>query len=252
MIGHRGAPAYAPENTLRSFELALELGADHLEFDIRTTRDRHFVVSHDDDLMGGAAPDAEPISESTLASLRRVDLGEAFNRSNPRKAHSGFSGAVIPTLEEVLDRFMERAGMLVEIKELGPSRRALVRFAEVLGKRNFGDRGPRRDRVLSFEPELLMRLHERSPELPVVQSFGRSSEVSRAALAHSAEYATGICVWREKVTEKLMLTARSLDLEVYVYTVNRRPRMERVALLGVAGIITDVPDRLVEVLKRPQ
>lgn len=248
MIGHRGAPAYAPENTVESFALALELGADHLEFDIRTTRDGHLVVSHDDDLMHGSDPDVEPISASTLAALERVDLGSSFNRAHPRRARDGFLGAKIPTLAGVLDRFMGRAGMLVEIKELGPARSARDRFLSALRERGFGKRRGRRDRVLSFEPQLLMELRERDAGIPLVQSFARSTRVTEGALTDCATYARGICVWREKVDEKLIERARGLDLEVYVYTVNRRARMERLLELGVDGIITDVPERLAEIV----
>src|SRR5688500_16528220 len=100
VIAHRGASSYAPENTLAAFDLAIEMGARHLELDVHLTRDDHVVVIHDDTVdrtTGGVGP----VAEQTLAELKSLDAGSWFGEK--------FAGQRIPTFAEVLERYAGRA-----------------------------------------------------------------------------------------------------------------------------------------------
>ncbi|HEY5402272.1 MAG TPA: glycerophosphodiester phosphodiesterase family protein, partial [Pyrinomonadaceae bacterium] len=80
IIGHRGASAVTPENTLGAFRKAIEVGADGIEFDVRLTRDGMPVVIHDDNLRRtGGRPDL--IRSVSLADLTQVDVGSWFTRA---------------------------------------------------------------------------------------------------------------------------------------------------------------------------
>src|SRR3990170_2621002 len=102
-IGHRGARAYEPENTLRSFGKALEMGVDAVEFDVRKTRDNHLVVIHD-------------------ADVKRTTNGKGLVADLTLKEIKEFStekGEKIPTLEEALEFLDSKVKILIELKEQG-------------------------------------------------------------------------------------------------------------------------------------
>lgn len=106
-IAHRGASAYAPENTFAAFDRALELNVSHVEMDVHLTRDGHIVVIHDD-RVDRTTDGTGSVAERTLAELRALDAGSWFGAK--------FTGERIPTLDEVLQRYKDRLYLHIEIK----------------------------------------------------------------------------------------------------------------------------------------
>ncbi len=108
VMAHRGASAYAPENTLQAFTKAMEMGADGLELDVHLSKDGHLVVIHDEKI-NRTSNGRGAIKDYTLAELKEFDVGSWFNKD--------FTGATIPTLAEVLDLIDGWEGVLnIEIK----------------------------------------------------------------------------------------------------------------------------------------
>ncbi|HEX6626268.1 MAG TPA: glycerophosphodiester phosphodiesterase family protein, partial [Pyrinomonadaceae bacterium] len=101
IIGHRGASALAPENTLVAFERALDDGADGVEFDVRLARDRVPVVIHDATLRRTLLRD-ETVAALTSSELRRWDAGTWFTLRFPERARDDYHLARVPTLDETL------------------------------------------------------------------------------------------------------------------------------------------------------
>jgi glycerophosphoryl diester phosphodiesterase len=115
IIGHRGAAAYAPENTVASFLLALEQGADALEFDVRVTRDGEAVVVHDPTLE--RTTDAVgPVRLHTLKELEQVDAGFRFSPDGGRDYPWRGKGVRIPRLRQVIED-LPAVPLLIEVKE---------------------------------------------------------------------------------------------------------------------------------------
>jgi glycerophosphoryl diester phosphodiesterase len=115
VIAHRGASAWAPGNTAAAFELAIRLGADALELDVRLSLDGVPVVLHDATLnrtTGGRGP----VARHTVAELQKLDAGARFTRDGGRTYPFRGQGIQIPTLADVLLAFPEMP-MIVEIKE---------------------------------------------------------------------------------------------------------------------------------------
>ena len=102
-IAHRGASAYEPENTLRSFERAIELNSDMIEFDVRQSLDGHLVVFHDEKV-DRTTDSTGLVSLKTLSELRELDAG---------------MGERIPTVDEVIELGTGRAKFVLELKEEG-------------------------------------------------------------------------------------------------------------------------------------
>ena len=115
VIGHRGAAAYAPENTIASFTLALAQGADALEFDLRRSRDGVAMVFHDPTLER-TTDGAGPLAALTSAELQRLDAGHHFTGPGGATPFRG-TGVRIPTFREVVRAF-PGVPLLIEIKEV--------------------------------------------------------------------------------------------------------------------------------------
>jgi glycerophosphoryl diester phosphodiesterase len=107
ILGHRGASAYTPENTLIAFQRAFELGADGIELDVTLTQDGIPIVIHDD-WVDRTTNGTGPVSDMTLEEIRQLDAGGWFNEE--------FRGEKIPTLEEVLTRVPADKIVNVELK----------------------------------------------------------------------------------------------------------------------------------------
>ncbi|WP_268797044.1 glycerophosphodiester phosphodiesterase [Pseudomonas huanghezhanensis] len=110
VIAHRGASFDAPEETVPSYTLARELGADYLEMDIQRTKDGVLIALHDDTLerttnIADVFPDRarQPLSSFTLDELKRLDAGSWFNKAHPDRARASYAGLKILTLDEVID-----------------------------------------------------------------------------------------------------------------------------------------------------
>ena len=116
IIGHRGASAYAPENTMLAFDLALDLGAEALEFDLRLTSDGVPVVHHDPTLLRTAGV-AAAVGSLTLDALQTVDAGCRFTPDGGRTFPFRGHGIRVPRLVDVLARYPDTP-LLIELKEV--------------------------------------------------------------------------------------------------------------------------------------
>jgi len=229
VIGHRGASADAPENTIAAFELALEQGADGIELDVHLTADEQPVVIHDFTLER-TTDGAGPVSGRPLRELKRLDAGGWLDRR--------FRGQRVQTLQEVLERFRERARFWIELKggsALYPGiEERVVSMVEIYDVV---------DRVLvqSFDHAAIGRVRSLNREIPV------GALVARAPLDPSLlrpEAISAICPGAEVLTEALLDEIRRAGLGCYVWTVNEPAQMDRLVEWGVSGIITDRPGLL--------
>ena len=110
VFAHRGASEQSPENTLASFSLAIESGADGIEVDVRTTRDGHLIVMHDA-TVDRTTDGSGAVADLSLEAIRRLDAGG--------HVHPRFAGQRVPTLREVLELVGDRADVLLDLKEQG-------------------------------------------------------------------------------------------------------------------------------------
>lgn len=151
VIAHRGASAYAPENTLAAFDLALQMGACQLELDVQLTADEHIVVIHDDTVNRTTNAVGLVISY-TLAALKDLDAGSWFGTQ--------FVGERILTLEEVLKRYKGRVHFHIEIK--GQSPNLSSRTADLIRKYGMQEQVT----ITSFQKERLEEMRNYAPEFP--------------------------------------------------------------------------------------
>jgi glycerophosphoryl diester phosphodiesterase len=240
VIGHRGAAGEAPENTIAGFELALAEGADALELDVRMTRDGVPVVLHDATL-DRTTDRTGPVAATPLADLRQADAGHGFARQGrPFPWRSRAVG--VPTLDEVLAAFPE-IPLLVELKTpaAGPAVRRLLEERAAAGRcvvAAFQDAA-----LDPFPHPAFKRGATRTDTarlwLAVLAGLPRAG--GRYDLLAVPERWHGLPV----PTRRLVRAAHAAGHPVHVWTVNDARAARRLWSLGVSGIVTDYPGRLV-------
>jgi glycerophosphoryl diester phosphodiesterase len=222
VIAHRGASAHAPEHTFASYDLALELGADVLELDLRLTADGVPVVVHDRTLER-TADDPRRVAEVRLAELRRLDP------------------AVRPlSLEQVLARYGDSTRYLLDLKEPSAPVEALV--AESVARHRLGARV----QVQTFSRPGLRRARRCDPGGSLAQLYPPLTTSARVRwdLVRVAAFAAAIGPHSAAVDAALVQAAHARGLRVQPYTVNDPVEIERLLALGVDALITDAPERV--------
>jgi glycerophosphoryl diester phosphodiesterase len=230
VIAHRGAAAFAPENTLSSVERAIEDGADWVEIDVQETADGEVVLLHDSDFMKLARSPLK-IWDGTIEEVRKLDIGSWFAPE--------FRGESVATLEEVLLRAKGRAKVVIELKYYGHNERLEERVADIVERTGTQDRIS----VMSLERSIVERIGELRPGfrkgLLAATAVGDLTELDVDFLAVSLTLATPSFVRR----------AHARGKEVYVWTVNDELTMAQKILQGVDGLITDDPARARSVIE---
>ncbi|HEX3100695.1 MAG TPA: glycerophosphodiester phosphodiesterase family protein, partial [Pyrinomonadaceae bacterium] len=133
IIGHRGASAHAPENTLAAFQMAIDAGADGIELDVQLAKDGVPVVIHDATLeRTGLRP--ESVAQLTSKQLAKIEIGSWFNAKYPKRANAAYSREMVPTLVEVLELCRDFGGLIyIELKVNVPDYKSLaVAVCEVI------------------------------------------------------------------------------------------------------------------------
>ncbi|WP_188187024.1 glycerophosphodiester phosphodiesterase [Nonomuraea sp. SYSU D8015] len=242
-VAHRGASAYAPENTIAAFELAGRQRADMFELDVQETKDHELVLMHDTTLsrttdVERVFPGLSPwnVGDLTLAQIRKLDAGSWFGGK--------YAGEPVPTLGEAL-RAMSGSGMglLLEVKkpELYPG--IEERIATEL-RRHPGWLAPGKLVVQSFNWESMRTFHRLLPDVPI----GLLGTPSTAQLPELAKFADQINPPYTGLTAAYVRRVHALDMKVLTWTVNSADAMRRMVTYRVDGIITDKPDVLHDVL----
>ena len=222
VIAHRGASGYEPENTLRSVEKALELGADMVEVDVQASRDGHIVVIHDARLERTTNGKGY-VKDLTLEELKKLDAG---------------LGEQIPTLEEVIQLVKGKARLVVEIKVPGTEKRVLQEIKENLLE----------DEALitSFYHPVIRWVKELNPNVQAGVIIA-SRPVKPAQLAIDAK-ANALFPKYTFVDQEMVLVAHKNNLVVYPWTVDTLSEINPLIKMGVDGIVTNKPS----ILKSPR
>lgn len=244
IIGHRGASARAPENTLAAFGLALDEGADGLEFDVRLARDGVPVVIHDATL-GRTALREGAVEALDSESLTALDAGTWFNLRHPALARESYARERIPTLARVFERFGARARVLyVELKCDGPSLAAPLARAVVELTRAYGLTG--RVVVKSFAHALVSETRRLAPEVRTAALFDRNWSrplVTPSKIIAEAEAcgANEISLHRSLLRRATAEAAHRRGLDVLVWTADTPFWLRRARSLGLRAVITNRP-----------
>jgi glycerophosphoryl diester phosphodiesterase len=214
ILGHRGA-AEVLENTIPSFEKALRNGAHGFELDVRQTADRKLVVVH------GAVVGSKAVQSSNYDEIRK--LGDGFE---------------VPLLEEVLKKFAQSAFLDIELKSPGFEQAAVDLI------RSYGN--PETTLISTFDTDTLTKVQELFPDLQLGYIYNRTQDEEAR---HNCPIEVVIPQFR-LASRELISEVHDEGLKVFAWTVNEETEIERLLELGVDGIITDYPERVVAVWDR--
>ncbi|AXE77323.1 glycerophosphodiester phosphodiesterase [Streptomyces atratus] len=246
VFAHRGASAYAPENTLAAVDKADALGFDWVENDVQFTKDGVLVVVHDTDLkrttdVEEVFPDRAPwaVKDFTAAEIARLDAGSWFGPQ--------FAGTRVPTLKQYLDRIeRNHQKLLLEIKSPETYPGIEKETLRVLSQQGWLDRKHVKNRLViqSFGADSVKKVHQQRPDvttgflgtpavadLPSYATF--TDQINPSYTSISADYVKAV---------HALKGAHDKKLRVNTWTVNDAATAAKVAGFGVDGIITNTPD----------
>lgn len=232
---HRGASAYAPENTMEAYILAHQYGADGIEIDVQLSKDGEVVVIHDEKV--DRTSDGKGLVRAyTLKQLRTFN----YNRTKPQHFH-----ADIPTLEEVLLYIRDKTDMTLNIElKTGTYfypglEEKTVRMVHAMGMEQ---------RVIysSFNHYSILQVKKLDPQAETgllydngfVDVPGYASKLGVSALHPS---------WHELQYPDYLEDCKRYHLDINVWTINREDLMRQMCKAGVHAIITNYPDRAVRI-----
>jgi glycerophosphoryl diester phosphodiesterase len=237
VLGHRGASEDAPENTLAAFRLAVDQGGDGVELDVWRCRSGEVVVVHDEDARRVAGSPLR-VPDATLSELRALDVG-AWKGAR-------FRGERIPLLLEVLEA-LPGAVVNVELKSRGRD----LRLGEAAARAITRAGAAGRVIVSAFDFRLVSAFRLAAPEVPVALLFdGDHPWRLRTAVAARLLHAAAVHPARALVTPERVARWHRRGLGVNVWTAEAPADVERLTALGVDAIITDLPGRTRDLVRR--
>lgn len=237
VFAHRGASAYAPENTLAAFELAIRQGANAIELDTKLSADGQPVVIHDQTVNRTTSQNGK-VSSFTLEQLCSLDAGSFFDEA--------FRGEPIPSLDQVFETVGGRTFLNVELTNYAsPTDDLPEKVADLVKRHNLAQR------VIfsSFNPIALARVRSQLPDTPIglIALKGWAGSWARGRIGRQLNYQSLHPNFKD-ITAQFVQDVHKRGCKVFVWTVNRAEDMEQLVRLGVDGIISDDPALVKQVL----
>lgn len=237
VVAHRGFSYIAPENTLASYRLAIEAGADMAECDVYLTKDNVPVLMHDGTLARTAGHQGR-LRDMTLAEAKKLDAGKW---KSPK-----FEGERIPTLVEAIKLTAGKLRFVIEIKEENIA-------ADVVKAIKETGIAPQDLMIFSFHARAVDEIAKIEPLLPttwLVGDPGPDEAAWRGVIADALRMRTSaIGTSLGAVDPGFVRLAHECGLDVFVWTVNDPRDVAYLVRIGVDGIISDRPDMALEVVK---
>jgi glycerophosphoryl diester phosphodiesterase len=245
VIAHRGASAIAPENTLSAIKKAIEMGVDMIELDVQLTKDKQIVLMHDltvDRTTNGKGR----VRDLTFEEIRKLDAGLWFSKN--------YEGEKIPTLEEVMQAARGKCKLLIEVKRVKTNKpeieAKIIQLIDKYDARSWCI-------VQSFETEVVKNIQSIDSSIECHKLVTMNLPVIPMHLDSRIKTGT---IYKYKTVQSInpyfkMLNKRKVDKihargqKIITWTVNEKDDMKRMISYGVDGIITNYPDRLLELLK---
>lgn len=246
IVGHKGAAGYAPENTLSSFQIAMDMGADMIEVDVHYTKDGEVVVFHDEEV-SRTTNGAGRIHEMTLAEVKELDAGYWFS---PK-----FEGEKVPTLAETIDLIHGKMELIIDIKSKGHGYYDgfAERIVEVIDEKGAMEWCI----IQAYDEQYLEHAYEVDSTIEMKKIMMGEDETHLLAFYINAKSFTDHRNMHEfygtlnphykTLSQRRIFRFHARGYKVYTYVVNERSDMLKMLNMGVDGIITDYPDRIVKI-----
>ncbi|WP_342498910.1 glycerophosphodiester phosphodiesterase family protein [Bacillus sp. FSL R5-0820] len=229
IIAHRGSSSAAPENTIAAFDVAVEQGADYIELDVQMTMDQHVVVIHDD-TVDRTTNGNGLVKSYTLDQLKKLDAGSWFDQQ--------YTNERIPTLQEILERYSQRIGILIEIKH--PKRQIGIEkaVARIINRFSYS----RHIIIQSFDVHALQRIKAFAPSLRTALIIKPDAfKLTKRKLTTYSSFANGLNMKKTMINRWWIDRIHSFGMEVFIWTVKDQKTADRIKKYPIDGVVTDNP-----------
>ncbi|MFZ0597044.1 MAG: glycerophosphodiester phosphodiesterase family protein [Flavobacterium sp.] len=222
-IAHRGAKGYEPENTLRSFQKALDLNADGIELDVHLSSDGHIIVIHDETI-DRTTNGKGFVNTFSLAELKSFLIDGHYK---------------IPTLDEVFTLVNKKCVINIELKGLGTASKAVALIEEYISEKNWNYKN---FIFSSFDWDLLQETSNLNSNIPI-------GVLTEEDLDTALAFAEKIKAYSIHPDYQLLNAENVKQMQekgflVFPWTVDKEEDIQRIKSYNVDGIISDFPDRL--------
>jgi len=240
ITGHRGAAGLAPENTLASIQLALDLGVDRIEIDVQQTKDNEVIVLHDRTLRR-TTNGIGYVKAKNYADILKLSAGAKFNKH--------YESEKIPTLDEVIKLINGRVELVIETKYSYMYYPNIERHIINIIKNNDAKSWCK---VISFNDRALFRIHKLDKEIKLGKLFvGKHAKLPLSwdkgmnlKPLHRYHFVDEIIVKHSYATSKIIDRVHEFGKQLHVWTVNDPDTIKKLIDRGVDGIISDYPNLL--------
>ncbi len=240
VFAHRGASGYAPENTLAAFKLAYQLGAEAIELDVKLTQDGQIVVLHDQTVDRTCENASGDLRNLSLESVKELDAGSHFSAE--------FASEKVPTLAEVFEAVGSKLFINIELTNYQTYGDGLTdKVVDLINHFSMDERVM----FSSFHPSNILRARKLKPGIPaaLLALPGKAGTLQRS-IAGKWISPQLIHPYLSDTNKDLIRREKRRARRVHVWTVNEADDISRMFNLGVDGIITDYPDRAIEIREK--
>ncbi len=247
VIAHRGASGNAPENTISSIKLALEMHVDMIEIDVHLSKDSVPVVIHDETLSRTTNGNGN-VKDYSIKELKKLDAGKWFSEK--------YINEQIPTLEEVLEQTKGKCILLIEIKN-GSS---IYPNIEKIILNIIKDKNAENDCIIqSFDDEVILNLENQNCSVQLQKlvtgnirflPFHLVDSKIKFGSIYRYKNVSAINLNFKYVNKVVVNKIHAAGQKTFCWTVNKNKDMIRLIDCGVDGIITNYPEKLIEILKK--
>jgi len=236
IIGHRGAAAVAPENTMAAFREAIAAGCDGIEFDVHLTRDGIPIIIHDNSLRRTAGLPAR-VADLTWAEIKQIDVGSWFTRGG-----KSFTNETVPSLEELLTLFEEN-DLLIVLEMKCESRSEHLPLAQACCRLVNAYSLKQRVIVECFDLAALPIVKSIDPEIKTAALFEPAFSLSDQRIVDEtiSAGASVLAPHRRLARQSLVEKAKLAGLQVVVWTVDDPSWIAHARSIGVDALITNDP-----------
>jgi len=223
IIGHRGAKGHAPENTLISFQKALDLGVDGIELDVHLSADNQIMVIHDETVNRTTNGDGF-VNQLSLQELKALRIADAHH---------------VPMLAEVLDLVDRKIFINIELKGKDTAKPILALIEKYIATKNWNYNS---FLISSFDWNALQEVHQLNPKI----ALGVLTETDVDLAIGFAQFinAKSIHPYFHLLNKENTMLMQQKGFQVFPWTVNEPEDIQKIKSYTVNGIITDFPDRI--------
>ncbi|MFU0762149.1 glycerophosphodiester phosphodiesterase [Staphylococcus pasteuri] len=247
-IAHRGASGYAPEHTFNSYDKShKEIGASYIEIDLQRTKDGQLIAMHDDSVDRTTNGHGK-VKNLNLSQIKQLDAGSWFNKANPKLAKSEYINAKVPTLDEILTRYGNKANYYIETKSPDVYSGMESQLLQTLKQHGLLSKTSLKNghvMIQSFSEESLTKIHKSNQNVPLVRLIKKHQlqHLTDKDLKHIKSYATVISPEFSDLTRFNTSHIKDLGFLIHPFTVNETADMKRLNSYGIDGVFTNYPDK---------